>query len=84
MQDKLNAEIGKTTTNVNLYGTREYLGTDYVLRRAVGAAMGIYGNSKEEALYEGWAVDANKQVLDRSKNYVLPFSKDQVPPVKFF
>jgi hypothetical protein len=54
------------------------------MRRAVGAAMGIYGNSKEEAFYTPYAVDADKQPLDGSKNYVLHFAKDQAPPVKFF
>ena len=29
-------------------------------------------------------VDTGKQPLDGGKNYVLNFSKDQVPPVKFF
>ena len=54
------------------------------MRRAVGAAIGIYGNSKEEAYYTAYSVDAGKQPLDGNKNYVLHFSKDQVPPVKFF
>ena len=81
---KLQAELAKTTSSVNLFGTREFLGPDYVMRRAVGAAIGIYGNSKEEAYYTAYSVDANKQPLDGSKRYVLRFSKDQVPPVKFF
>lgn len=83
-QDRLNATVAKTTSSVELFGTREFLGTDYVMRRAVGAAMGIYGNSKEEAYYTAYAIDAAKQPLDGSKNYILRFSKDQVPPVKFF
>jgi hypothetical protein len=83
-QKELQATIDKTTSSVDLFGTREFLGQDYVMRRAVGAAMGIYGNSKEEAIYSAYAVDASKQTLDGSKSYVLRFSKDQVPPVKFF
>jgi len=82
--DKLQAAITKTTSSVDLFGTREFLGTEYVTRRAVGAAMGIYGNSKEEAYYTPYTVDTEKQALDGTKNYVLHFSKDQVPPVKFF
>ncbi len=54
------------------------------MRRALGAALGLYGNSKEEAYYTPYATDAAKQALDGSKSYVLHFSKDQVPPVKFF
>ena len=81
---RLQAELAKTTSSVDLFGTRAFLGPDYVMRRAVGAAIGIYGNSKEEAYYTAYSVDANKQPLDGSKRYVLRFSKDQVPPVKFF
>jgi hypothetical protein len=81
---KLQAELAKTTSSVDLFGTRAFLGPDYVMRRAVGAAIGIYGNSKEEAYYTAYSVDANNQPLDGSKRYVLQFSKDQVPPVKFF
>ena len=81
---KLQAELAKTTSSVNLFGTRAFLGSNYVMQRAVGAAIGIYGNSKEEAYYTAYNVDANKQQLDGSKRYVLHFTKDQVPPVKFF
>lgn len=83
-QNRLKTAMAKTTSSVDLFGTREFLGTDYVMRRAVGAAMGIYGNSKDEAYYTAYTVDAEKQALDGSKNYVLHFAKDQVPPVKFF
>jgi hypothetical protein len=81
---KLQAELAKTTSSVELFGTRAFLGQDYVMRRAVGAAIGIYGNSKEEAYYTAYNADASKQPLDGGKRYVLRFSKDQVPPVKFF
>jgi len=82
--DRLQTAIAKTTSSVDLFGTREFLGKNYVMKRAVGAAMGIYGNSKEEAYYTAYAVDNDRNPLDGSKNYVLHFSKDQVPPVKFF
>lgn len=81
---KLQAELAKTTSSVNLFGTRAFLGSNYIMQRAVGAAIGIYGNSKEEAYYTAYNVDANQQPLDGSKRYVLHFTKDQVPPVKFF
>lgn len=32
-------------------GTRAFLGTDYVMKRAAGAMLGLYANSKEEAAY---------------------------------
>jgi hypothetical protein len=82
--DRLQATIAKTTSSVDLFGTREFLGTDYVMRRALGAAMGLYGNSKEEAYYTAYATDSAKQALDGNKNYVLRFSKEQVPTVRFF
>jgi len=82
--DRLQAAVAKTTSSVDLFGTREFLGAEYVTRRAVGAAMGIYGNSKEEAYYTPYTADTEKQPLDGAKNYVLHFSKEQVPPVKFF
>jgi hypothetical protein len=83
-QKSLQAVIDKTTSSVDLFGTREFLGGDYIMRRAVGAAMGIYGNSKAEAQYGGYAVDADGAPLDSTKPYVLHFTKDQVPPVKYF
>jgi hypothetical protein len=82
--ERLQAAIAKTTSSVDLFGTREFLGKDYVMRRALGAAMGLYGNSKEEAYYTAYATDSAKQALDGGKRYVLHFSKDQVPAVKFF
>jgi hypothetical protein len=54
------------------------------MRRSVGAAMGIYGNSKDEAYYTAYTVDAEKKPLDGTKDYVLHFSKEQVPPVRYF
>jgi hypothetical protein len=83
-QAKLQAAVDSTTSSANLFGTRAFLGKDYVMRRAAGAALGIYGNSKEEAYYTPYAADTGKQPLDGSKNYLLHFTKEQVPPVKFF
>jgi hypothetical protein len=83
-QKSLQAAIDKTTSSVNLFGTREFLGQDYIMRRAVGAAMGIYGNSKQEAQYAAFAVDSDDKPLDGGKAYVLHFAKDQIPPVKYF
>jgi hypothetical protein len=83
-QTSLQAMIDKTTSSVDLFGTREFLGADYIMRRAVGAAMGIYGNSKAEAQYGGYSVDANGKPLDATKAYVLHFAKDQIPTVRYF
>jgi hypothetical protein len=40
-----------TTDSKDLFGTREELGADYIMRRSLGAMLGIYGNSKVEAAY---------------------------------
>ena len=66
------------------FGTREFLGDDYVVRMA-SAALGIYGNSKEEAIYPAFFVDADGRPLDGSVNrYTLKFAPGQLPPVNSF
>lgn len=68
----------------DLFGTREYLNGNYLYRMA-GAVLGIYGNSKQEALYPFYSVDAQGQPLDGSKNnYTLRFAPDRLPPVNAF
>jgi hypothetical protein len=67
-----------------LFGTRNALGDNYIMERAVGAAMGIYGNSQEEAVYTAFQVGADGQPLDATKKYLLHFNADQVPDVKYF
>ena len=67
----------------DLFGTRERLGTDYA-RRMAGAVLGIYGNSKEEALYPAYAKDAAGQPLDGKARYTLRFTPGGLPPVRAF
>jgi hypothetical protein len=50
-QAALKAKIAVTKSSLGLFGSREQLGDDY-LKRAVAAAMGIYGNAAEEAVYD--------------------------------
>src|SRR5262249_48254656 len=74
---------GEISTSVS-FGTREFLKNNY-LYRYVGAKMGLYGNSGEEAIYFGYFVDANQQPLDASRNsYTLSFPKGQLPDAKAF
>jgi hypothetical protein len=49
-----------------------------------GAALGIYGNSKQEAMYPIYAVDADGRKLDGSRRYVLHFTPEQYPPANAF
>ena len=72
-----------STSSTGVFGTRADLNNDY-LKRAIGAAIGIYGNSAVEAVYEGYHTDASGKMLDGSKKYVLHLGKEQLPPVQFF
>jgi hypothetical protein len=65
------------------FGTRTYLKNDYMARMA-GAVLGIYGNSKEEALYPAYFIDSGGQKLDGTNLYTLRFAPDQLPPVNSF
>ncbi len=57
---------------------------DY-LYRFTAAVLGIYGNSKQEAMYPAYRVDADGQKLEASKNrYTLHFAPGQLPPVHAF
>jgi hypothetical protein len=65
----------------DMFGTRDFLKDNY-LYRYVGAKLGFYGNSKQDAIYFG---DANHQPLDTSKSsYELRFAKGNLPPNKAF
>jgi hypothetical protein len=78
-----NIDTGKVTAGDAL-GSREDLKNNYLYRMA-GAVLGIYGNSKAEAMYPAYAVDASGQKVDASKhNYTLHFAPGQLPPVNAF
>lgn len=74
----------KDLSSQTRFGTREVLKNNY-LNRAMGAKLGIYGNSKEEAMYPAYKTDADGNPLDGSKhNYFLKFEKNMLPPVHAF
>jgi hypothetical protein len=80
---KAEVDTGKVTSG-DLFGTREYLKNNYLYRMA-GAILGIYGNSKAEAMYPLYTVDAAGEKLDASKHrYTLRFEPDKFPPVDAF
>lgn len=67
------------------YGTREHVMKIGYVGRMASAALGIYGNSKEEAVYPAYFVDAEGAPLDASKHrYELRFAPGQLPPVNSF
>jgi hypothetical protein len=75
-------EEGKVTAG-DVFGTRQYLKNNY-LYRMIAAVLGIYGNSKQEAMYPAYYVDATKQKLDGANRYTVRFAPGQLPPVNAF
>src|SRR5580698_6777074 len=55
------------------FGTRKFLKNNYLYRMA-GAVYGIYGNSREEAMYPSYAIDASGQNLDGANRYIIRFA----------
>jgi len=52
--------------------------------RMAGAVLGIGGNSKQEAMYPVYAIDAAGQKLDDANRYTVRFAPGQLPPVNAF
>jgi hypothetical protein len=75
-------DTGKRSS-ADAFGTREALNGRY-LDRMSGAILGIYGNSKQEAIYPAYFIDAGKQKLDGTNRYTLRFAPGQLPPVNAF
>jgi hypothetical protein len=71
-------------TSGDLFGTREVLNNNY-LYRMMGAVDGIYGNSREEAVYPIYLTDCEGNALDGAKDsYLLRFTADSLPPANAF
>ena len=70
-------------TSGDMFGTREFLKNNYLFRMAA-AVLGIYGNSKQEAMYPFYTVDSDKQKLDGANRYTLRFDAGKYPPVNAF
>lgn len=76
-------DTGKQTS-ADGFGTREFLKNDY-LKRMASAVLGIYGNSKEEAIYPAYFTDMAGKPLDGSAGgYTLRIAPGQLPPVNAF
>ena len=73
----------KEVTSGDTFGTREYLKNNYLYRMAA-AVLGIYGNSKQEAIYPIYTVDENGKQLEGSSRYTLRFAAGELPPVDAF
>jgi hypothetical protein len=74
-------ELGKVTGG-DIFGTRAYLKNNYLYRMAA-AVLGIYGNSKQEAMYPVLAAEPAGQ-LDGANRYTVRFAPGELPPVNAF
>ena len=80
--EKQKIDTGAVTSG-DLFGTRQYLKNNYLYRMAA-AVLGIYGNSKQEAMYPVYAVDSNGQPLTGANRYSVHFAPGQLPPANAF
>lgn len=80
LQSRIDA---KEVTLGEMFGTREYLKNNYLFRMAA-AVNGIYGNSKQEAMYPIYSIDSDGQKLDGTKRYTVRFAPGELPPVNAF
>lgn len=72
------------SSSKGFFGTRQELGSDYLTYRAMGAMLGIYGNSSAEALYASQQTGPDGKLLDGRRRWVLRFPAGQLPPVSEF
>ncbi len=72
---------GKLTSG-DVFGTRKFLKNNYLYRWV--ATIGIYGNTKQEAMYPVYRVDAHGKPLTGANRYILRFAPGEYPPVKAF
>ena len=75
-------DAGKVTSG-DLFGTREYLKNNYLYRMAA-AVLGIYGNSKQEAMYPVYAVDADGRSWTAPNDTPCTSRPGELPPVNAF
>ena len=63
---------------------RANFSTAIYLARFSGAVLGIYGNSKDEAIYPVYFVDSARKPLNGANRYELRFAPGDLPPVNAF
>lgn len=82
-QAEMFARAATVRSSAEIFGSREYLGADY-LSRAVGTLLGIFGNAQEEYLGVGWQTDGNGDAFNGAKRYEIRFEAGRMPPVAAF
>jgi len=73
----------KEISSGDVFGTRAQLKNNYLYRMAA-AIIGIYGNTKAEAMYPIYSIDNEGTALNGANAYAITFGKDEVPPVNAF
>ena len=79
---KKRVDTGQVTSG-DMFGTRQYLKNNYLYRMA-GGVIGLYGNSKQEAMYPFYGTDSDKQPMVGTNSYTLRFAPGKLPPVNAF
>jgi hypothetical protein len=82
--EEFQAKTKLEKTSMAMFGSRAQLGPDYIYQRAAGAALGILGNTKDEAVYASQQTGPDGNLLDGRVNRVLRFAPGQLPPVNLF
>jgi len=82
------AELKKASQDITdpslFFRSREDIDKDY-FDRALGTLVGIFGNVKAQSVYFATASDDHGVQFDGSEHgYSVTFTKDQLPPVKYF
>jgi hypothetical protein len=65
------------TDTMGVYG-------DYYLKRAMVTMLGLGANQPADAIYPMNVADADGKPMNGDQNYVLHFSKEELPPVEAF
>jgi len=79
---KTKIDTGKVTAG-DMLGSRQLIDGRWIYRMG-GTIMGIYGNSKDEAMYPLLTVDADGKPFNGANRYTLTFEKGEFPPVNSF
>jgi hypothetical protein len=79
-KDKI--DTGQVTSG-DFFGTKEAMNGNYLYRMA-GAILGIYGNSKQEAMYPIFSNDSTGAPLTGANNYTFRLPPGELPPVNAF
>jgi hypothetical protein len=79
---KTKIDTGEVTAG-DMLGSRQLIGGRWIYRMG-GTIMGIYGNSKGEAMYPLLTVDADGKPFNGANRYTLTFEKGKFPPVHAF